>query len=318
VPKTRLFCPRVPVSEIMTQTPPKWDGALAPSGSGTERIVFVRRGGVGDFIVSLPLLRALSSRQTWICLVTRRAYLALLPPECRCDAFIDSDSAAAVQLYAPEDVSHAVTPSLAALCSGASLYLFARHDPDWAIALQAFRPGKISWLDPHPTSPPHVAERFLLAGGVTAGENALLAPLWPKEDAGRHLWLHPGSGSPRKNAPVDVFADFAERWKRSNDGDVLASFGEADQDLVSRFADAMEQRRIPHRCVQPEDLGALRDQLARKAKLYVGNDSGVSHLAGALGVPVVAIFRSTDPRIWHPLGPRVTVVTSTSIESIPV
>jgi len=280
--------------------------------------VFARRGGLGDFIVSLPLLRALSSRRTWICLVTRRAYLELVPPECRYDAFVDSDSAAAAQLYAPEDVSDMLASPLAAWCSGASLYLFARNDPGWASALQMFRPKRILWLDPHPSSPPHVSERFLLADGMPAGENALLTPLWPKRNTGRHLWLHPGSGSPRKNAPIGVFASFAERWLRSNDGDVIASFGEADQDLVSRFADTMEERRVPYRLVQPAGLGALRDQLARAAKLYVGNDSGVSHLAGALGIPVVVMFSCTDPRIWHPLGPRVTVVTPTSNESIAV
>jgi ADP-heptose:LPS heptosyltransferase len=41
---------------------------------------------------------------------------------------------------------------------------------------------------------------------------------------------------------------------------------------------------------------------------YFGNDSGVSHLAAALGVPTVAVFGPTDPAVWAPLGPEVSVV----------
>ena len=54
----------------------------------------------------------------------------------------------------------------------------------------------------------------------------------------------------------------------------------------------------------PRVLGAV---LAR-AGLYVGNDSGVSHLAAAWGAPVLALFGPTDPAQWAPVGPRVTVL----------
>jgi ADP-heptose:LPS heptosyltransferase len=42
----------------------------------------------------------------------------------------------------------------------------------------------------------------------------------------------------------------------------------------------------------------------------VGNDSGITHMAAALGVPTVAIFGPSDPRVWSPRGKRVTVVRS--------
>jgi heptosyltransferase-3 len=44
------------------------------------------------------------------------------------------------------------------------------------------------------------------------------------------------------------------------------------------------------------------------AKAYIGNDSGITHLAAAVGVPTIAIFRSTDPNIWSPRGPHVRVI----------
>jgi ADP-heptose:LPS heptosyltransferase len=46
----------------------------------------------------------------------------------------------------------------------------------------------------------------------------------------------------------------------------------------------------------------------RKASVYIGNDSGITHLSALLGVPTVSIFGPTDPEIWRPLGRRVKVV----------
>ena len=47
----------------------------------------------------------------------------------------------------------------------------------------------------------------------------------------------------------------------------------------------------------------------RGARIYVGNDSGISHLAAAVGTPVLALFRSSDPRRWAPRGPTVNAVS---------
>ncbi len=61
------------------------------------------------------------------------------------------------------------------------------------------------------------------------------------------------------------------------------------------------------------NLHALATVLSR-ASLYVGNDSGVTHLAAALGVPTIALFGPTDPRSWAPVGPRVAIVTASQGE----
>jgi ADP-heptose:LPS heptosyltransferase len=47
-----------------------------------------------------------------------------------------------------------------------------------------------------------------------------------------------------------------------------------------------------------------------KCGAYVGNDSGVTHLAAATGIPTLAIFGPTDPAVWAPLGRNVKVVSS--------
>ena len=52
------------------------------------------------------------------------------------------------------------------------------------------------------------------------------------------------------------------------------------------------------------------------ARVYIGNDSGIAHLAAAAGTPVIAIFLASDPRVWAPRGKHVTVLERPSIAEV--
>jgi heptosyltransferase III len=67
--------------------------------------------------------------------------------------------------------------------------------------------------------------------------------------------------------------------------------------------------------VRFDDLYELACWLAT-ARAYIGNDSGIAHLAAAVGTPVVAIFLTTDPRIWAPRGSNVTVLENPAVEGV--
>jgi ADP-heptose:LPS heptosyltransferase len=161
---------------------------------------------------------------------------------------------------------------------------------------------EVTWLDPRPVQPPHVAVRFLAGAGFEAPEDLLTTPLWPPPVTGDSLWIHPGSGSLKKNMRPETFAAFARDWHGREGGRVVVSFGEADRGLIVPMAAAMAGYGIPYEPVVCPRLRALRERLVAEAGCYVGNDSGVTHLAAALGVLTVAFFRATDPRIWRPLG----------------
>jgi ADP-heptose:LPS heptosyltransferase len=115
------------------------------------------------------------------------------------------------------------------------------------------------------------------------------------------LAVHPGSGSPGKTWPAARFASLldalgAERF--------LVVEGPADAEAAAALrarGGATTARDLPARV-----LGAA---LARAAA-YVGNDSGVTHLAAACGAPTVALYGPTDPGVWSPVGPRVAIVRS--------
>ena len=118
----------------------------------------------------------------------------------------------------------------------------------------------------------------------------------------RFLAVHPGSGSAAKNWPADRFAALVQRHAR--DTRWLLVTGPADEGA----ADAL--RCLPGAVVAQElPLRELAALLAH-AGLYVGNDSGVSHLAAATGVPTLALFGPTAPSTWAPVGPRVATLAS--------
>lgn len=69
------------------------------------------------------------------------------------------------------------------------------------------------------------------------------------------------------------------------------------------------------RAVRFDDLYDLACWLAG-ARAYIGNDSGIAHLAAAVGTPVVAIFLTTDPRVWSPRGGHVVVLKNPQVEEV--
>ncbi len=105
--------------------------------------------------------------------------------------------------------------------------------------------------------------------------------------------LHPFSGSARKNWPLDRYRELATLLP----GPVEWLAGPEEQ-LVGAL-------RI-------EDLGELARWL-KGARAYVGNDSGITHLAAAVGVPTVAIFGPTEPKVWCPRGENVRMVRVSAV-----
>jgi ADP-heptose:LPS heptosyltransferase len=122
-----------------------------------------------------------------------------------------------------------------------------------------------------------------------------IAPSKPPHDA----VIHPGSGSPRKNWPRERFDELANalslRGRR-----VTWCAGPAEQKLT-----------IPNAAIlRTASLLELARALAA-SRLYIGNDSGITHLAAATGCPTVAIFGPTNPAVWAPRGSHVTVAHGT-------
>jgi ADP-heptose:LPS heptosyltransferase len=122
-------------------------------------------------------------------------------------------------------------------------------------------------------------------------------------EVGPFLGLHPGSGSERKNWPKENFLEVARGAFRLWGLASVVLIGPAEEGQREFWTKARE----PFLSVR-EGLSILEAaHILRRATLYVGNDSGITHLAAALGVPVIALFGPTDPRRWAPRGDRVEI-----------
>jgi len=114
------------------------------------------------------------------------------------------------------------------------------------------------------------------------------------------ILIHPGSGSIRKRWPLTNFLDLADRLENRGLQPTFVG-GPAEPDLIEEIRN---QDRQIHTF---SELTDLVDWL-ESTSAYIGNDSGVSHLAAFLGIASVIIFGPSDPVRWKPLGPRVQIV----------
>jgi hypothetical protein len=142
----------------------------------------------------------------------------------------------------------------------------------------------------------HVTDFYAHAAGAPLGLQARLSI--PHEPKRRAAVIQPFSGGREKNWPLDRFRKLA--------GNLPVSV----EWIVGPEEELPGATRI-------EDLWQLAKHIA-SAAVYIGNDSGITHLAAATGVPTVALFGSTDARVWAPRGNNVTVVCGESMHSIDV
>jgi ADP-heptose:LPS heptosyltransferase len=119
--------------------------------------------------------------------------------------------------------------------------------------------------------------------------------------------IHPGSGSAHKCVAPKILAAVVTGLQMSWAIPVILE-GPADRESVERLLQLCED---PPLVMKGLDLLTVAGVLAQ-ARLFVGQDSGITHLAGLLGVRTVAIFGPTDPARWAPSGAHVTVVQDAS------
>lgn len=282
----------------------------------TPRCLVVHPGALGDVLLAGPALahlRALGFRTT---LAVTSRLVALFARSGLVDDACDLESLSLHRLFVE-------TPDPGALdaiasCDALVCWLGA-GDPAFranlarlgrpAVVARATPPGSgrhasrhlaetLAPLGPLPSSLP--APRFGVAEGGRAMAGAWLAARGIAP--GEPVVIQPGAGSSAKVWPG--FPTLARRL-RGADLPLVALAGPADGPVVEALlrSGALAGESLARDWPLP-DVAALLS-LARGA---VGNDSGPTHLAAAVGCPTAAIFGPTDPAVWAPLGARVRVV----------
>ena len=255
------------------------------------RRLVIRPGAIGDTIVGLPALERLCSAADDAEIWAPARNLPLLRHIAPVRSF------AAVQLDLLEiDPPQALIKRLRSFDEIVSWYGAAREELGAALDSVGVRYRLLRALPPE-GSGCHAVDFYLRLAGFEAAACLGIAPRLPVQHCERPLGagfiaIHPFSGSPRKNWPLASFQATAVRLTQLTGLPCQWSAGpEEELPGARRFA----------------DLADVAPWLAESA-LYLGNDSGISHLAAACGVPSVVIFSVTDAAVWAPRATRVAVL----------
>jgi heptosyltransferase-3 len=257
--------------------------------------LLIRPGAIGDCILSFPALEHLKAEYTEVWVPSAVVPLVQFADRVR------SLAASGIDLLGIGDVvvAAALLERLASFDEIVSWYGSQR--PEFRAALHNINPRCVfhAALPPEASFPGqrlHATDFFARQVGAPDGlcPRLQLEPTVMRDT----IVIHPFSGSKGKNWPLDRFREVVERMP-------------CDAEWIAGPEEQLEGALR---------FGSLRD-LAENisgARLYIGNDSGITHLAAALGVPTIALFGPTEPDIWAPRGKNVTVLRGTPIESLPI
>ncbi|GHO69479.1 glycosyl transferase [Ktedonobacter sp. SOSP1-52] len=279
-------------------------------------ICIIRPGALGDTLLALPVIQALREHKTIerVTFVGQAAFAPLLLATGLVTSYLDYEDTCWGQLFLPQGIRH---PELRALLADCQLVVCWLRDPDGLITqnLRAATPGRVVVTPGRPGEHTGMHTSTYLAStlGLTlpAEPHLTLAPsTTPQVEANPHFFaIHPGSGGARKCWSLQGYAEVIQAlWQ--HDIPVLLLAGPADSD---RLAELRQLLPTP-----PPGLLTLLEnapllQVAHALQhcwAYLGNDSGVTHLAALLGIPTTALFIASDPRAWHPLGRSVQIIAA--------
>ncbi|MFB3786303.1 MAG: glycosyltransferase family 9 protein [bacterium] len=137
------------------------------------------------------------------------------------------------------------------------------------------------------------AKQFYLTRGMEPSREYILA-------------MHVGAGSARKQAPVAFFETAARRLQVRQPCALLLTQGPADEPPVCQLRTRLSKDFKIH-VIAEQPLRSLSAYLSH-ADLFIGNDSGITHLAAAVGCPTVAVFVDSDPALWRPRGSHCVIL----------
>lgn len=268
-----------------------------------KAFLVLHRGALGDFVLTWPTLAALRAKYSGhhFLALGRPDYLELAKAVGLIDGGIDCEAAALTPFLAGEALPDFIGNADAAL-------LWTRYDPKISGLLERSCSGPVVFHPPFPEDKIHVLEhhlrslsRFGLSPVLQREPNFSLGLCSDPKEKGCAL-IHPGSGSPAKNYSPEFYAGLRKALQEEGYSDTRIVLGPAEKEL---------RRHYEGHFVVEEPASVLQlAELMIASALFVGNDSGASHLAASMGVPTLALYKSTDPARWGVRGPASHALTA--------
>ena len=288
-----------------------------------NRLLVIRGGAVGDFIVTLPVLRALrlTFPQAWIEVLGHPSRICLADHPRYASRVTDIES---LDLYRLFQAGAVGSPRLAAYLQSFDLIIAYYPAADGALAQQLARYGGgrvITW-PPHPPAGLHVTDYLLQALAplslqsvdrspqieIDCGAEAMATELWrgiaSTVSDKKVVAFHPGSGGRHKLWPLAGWQAVMAWSKREGiAGWVIQGPAEYEREIQAELHASVGDWPWIGELSLPE-LAAL----LRRCDVVLSHDSGIAHLAAAAGVTTLALFGPTDPHMWGPRSHRACVL----------
>jgi heptosyltransferase-3 len=271
------------------------------------RITVVHSGALGDTVLLLPLIRALKIKYAGahLALVMRPAFGQMFVMWGEVAEWHSIDDAAASRWFA-ENPDAGPLP-----WSECDILISAVSDGNdkWAEHARKFSTAKEFYFynpRPAPNDPRHVTD--FQRDQLSALNLPPVPHVHVEHNPDGAIIFHPGSGGEAKCWPRDRFIQLARELKRNG---ILPTFilGEAEQERWGRETIELLKDEFPWYL----HIGLFEvSERMRRARMFLGNDSGVSHIAGAIGIPTLVLFGPSDDVQWRPHGPAVKVLRAAS------
>ena len=288
-----------------------------------RNVLIFHHGALGDFVLTWPLAMALSRvfPQSRVIYVAASQKGALAERVLRVDS-VDVEGGWH-QLFS--EAPKLPEPAAKLLAGAHGVFSFVASEQSiWAKNVIALEPqARVVRLEPRPPASyaghftDFLVEQLGNWPAVQAATGAMLRTVHARgistsSPRGEHVAIHPGSGGEHKCWPRERFVELIRRL-RGDGRRVRVILGEAE--LERWPAGAVAQFESLADVVRPTTLLELFDHLAGAASAVV-NDSGPAHLAAVTGTPTVCLFGPSNPTIWRPIGPKVTVLQHASLDAI--
>jgi heptosyltransferase III len=262
-----------------------------------NKILVIRGGAIGDFVLTLPVLTALRVQfpNTSLELLGYPHIAQLASAGKLVDAVHSIDARPMAGFFARRGQ---LSPVLAEFFGSFAIIISYLYDPDGIFQENVASVAKAQFIAgphrPEERAGIHATEVFLQPLTRLAIFDADPVPRLNVHARGEAaIALHPGSGSEKKNWPE---SDWRELIQKLSGQRLLLVGGEAEEGRLQRLAQAG-----PCELARSLPLAELAARLSA-CSLFVGHDSGISHLAAAAGVPTIVLWGDTNEAIWTPRG----------------
>ena len=276
------------------------------------KLLIIHHGALGDVVATFPAIIRLKQFFSQIDLLCQQK-IGKLANECYVvDRWLSLETASFASLYS-DPVNPKVTNILRAYHE---IILFSRSRP-LQDTITKITGKKVHGIRPRPDVDQkiHVTEHILsnlircrLLEKIDSKSNSILLSRGHSDRRDPQynrtgILIHPGSGGRKKCWPVSNFIKIASSLELSGKKPEFI-LGPAEHSL----AEELLRQGIDNDKIHIIDYLTELASLLKMAGGFIGNDSGVSHLAAFLGLPTVAVFGPSDPEIWRPIGRAVEIV----------